>query len=148
MDGPLLIRPVEAADEAAVAALWKACGLTVAYNDPAWDIAFCRDSGGNATLFVGLLDGNLAATVMAGHDGHRGWLYYVAVSPAHRRRGLGRAMVRHAEQALAQRGIWKVQLLIRETNLAVRGFYEQLGFEVAPRLIMSKAIAPSPANRK
>jgi ribosomal protein S18 acetylase RimI-like enzyme len=75
---------------------------------------------------------------MIGHDGHRGWLYYVAARPTSRSKGVGRRMVQAAEDWLRQRGIVKAQLLVRETNTKVVGFYEHLGFEVAPRVVMSK----------
>jgi ribosomal protein S18 acetylase RimI-like enzyme len=75
---------------------------------------------------------------MTGSDGHRGWLYYVAVHPDHRGSGLGRAMVRHAERWLGRLGIAKVELMIRDDNDAVRGFYERLGFAVEPRIVMSR----------
>ena len=75
---------------------------------------------------------------MVGHDGHRGWLYYVAARPTSRNKGVGRRMVQAAENWLRQRGIVKVQLLVRETNTKVVSFYEHLGFEVAPRVVMSR----------
>lgn len=75
---------------------------------------------------------------MVGHDGHRGWLYYLASDPGSRGRGFGRQMVQAAEEWLRQRGVVKAQLLVRETNTKVVSFYEHLGFEVAPRTVMSK----------
>src|ERR1700727_919367 len=82
--------------------------------------------------------GEVAGSVMVGHDGHRGWLYYVAARPSSRSKGVGRRMVQAAENWLRQRGIVKAQLLVRETNTKMVSFYEQLGFEVAPRVVMSK----------
>jgi ribosomal protein S18 acetylase RimI-like enzyme len=82
--------------------------------------------------------GEVAGSVMVGHDGHRGWLYYVAARPASRGKGVGRRMVQAAENWLRQQGIVKVQLLVRETNTKVVSFYEHLGFEVAPRVVMSR----------
>lgn len=82
--------------------------------------------------------GEVAGSVMVGHDGHRGWLYYVAARPTSRSKGVGRRMVQAAENWLRQRGVVKVQLLVRETNTKVVSFYEHLGFEVAPRVVMSR----------
>ena len=139
---PLQIRPYRQADRGAVVALWQACGLLRAWNDPVEDIALCLDSPG-ASLFVasgGPEDGigGLWATIMCGSDGHRGWLYYLAVDPARRHAGIARRMVRHAEDWLAGCGIRKVELMIRPENDAVREFYEHVGYEVEPRLVMSR----------
>ena len=82
---------------------------------------------------------SVIGTAMAGYDGHRGWLYTVAVSPGHRRRGVGTALVRHAVAALRTAGCIKVNLQIRSSNLAVRGFYESLGFAAEERLSMGHA---------
>ena len=82
--------------------------------------------------------GDIAGSVMVGHDGHRGWLYYVAARPTSRNKGVGRRMVQAGEDWLRERGVVKVQLLVRETNTKVVGFYEHLGFEVAPRVVMSR----------
>jgi ribosomal protein S18 acetylase RimI-like enzyme len=85
-------------------------------------------------------EGRIAASVMTGHDGHRGMLYYVAVDPARQRQGLGKSAVRAAEAWLAGRGVWKVNLLVRAENAAVKGFYEALGYEVNPVLCMARKI--------
>ena len=134
-------RPLADGDVERVAALWTACGLTRPWNDPYADIAFAR---GKDTSDVLVLEegGEIIASVMAGHDGHRGMLYYVAVSPARRRAGLGKAAVRAAEAWLAARGVWKVNLLVRSENEAVRGFYEAIGYEVNPVLCMGRRIIP------
>ncbi len=134
------IRPYRDNDFAAVEALWKACGLTVPHNNPARDIAFCRASP-NARLLVGEDGGRVVATVMTGHDGHRGWLYYAAVDPACRERGLGRRMVEAAEAWLGERGVAKVNLMIREGNEAVQGFYQALGYATEPRVVMARFLA-------
>lgn len=137
------IRPAAAEDEDAVVALWRACGLVVSYNDPAADFRFARAGGASdvlvGTVGNGLADGDrIVASVMVGHDGHRGWLWYVAVDPGLRGAGAGRAMVAAAETWLRDRGVAKVHLLVRETNTGVVAFYEQQGFEVAPRVMMAK----------
>ena len=124
-------------DFADVVALWQACRLNVPWNDPAVDIPRIRNSP-QARLFVGRLGETPIGTVMAGDDGHRGWLYYVAVHPDYRRQGHGRALVRHAEAWLAARAVPKAELLIRGANLDVRDFYVRLGYEAADRLVMQR----------
>lgn len=135
----IAFREIGDGDVDAVIALWEACGLTRPWNDPATDIAFAR-AGANATILVGETDGRIAASVMTGHDGHRGTLYYVAVDPSQQRRGLGRQAVRAAEDWLAAKGVWKVNLLVRETNAQARGFYAALGYEVSPVFCMARKI--------
>lgn len=120
-------------DVEGVVALWQACGLTRPWNDPHVDITEAR-SGPTSTVLV-LRDepghtparGPLAS-VMAGLDGHRGWLYYVAVSPDRRGSGLGRAAVTAGETWLRAAGARKVQLMVRSTNSTVLDFYEKLGY--------------------
>jgi hypothetical protein len=79
---------------------------------------------------------------MVGHDGHRGALYYVAVEPSLRRQGLGKAAVRAAEAWLAERGVWKLNLMVRPENAVVKGFYEALSYETNPVLCLARRIAP------
>lgn len=134
----LKFEPALEADERAVVYLWKACGLTVPYNDPAADFRFARGAAASDVLVARLECGRVCASVMVGHDGHRGWLYYVAVDPMLQRQGVGALIVAAAQDWLRERGVVKVQLLVRETNTAVVAFYEKLGFEVAPRVVMSK----------
>ena len=136
----IAFRGIEDADVEAVVGLWQRCGLIRPWNDPYKDISFAR-AGGESTVLVGELDGRIAATVMAGHDGHRGMLYYVAVDPAKQGEGLGKAAVKAAEAWLAARGVWKINLLVRAENEKVRGFYETLGYEVNPVLCMARKIA-------
>src|SRR6266705_4347284 len=111
------IRSATENDVAAVVELWRSCGLVVSHNDPNADFRFARDGAGSDVLIAVDADHRVVGSVMVGHDGHRGWLYYVAVDPAGRRRGIGRSMVEAAEQWLAKRGIVKAQLMIRETNV-------------------------------
>ncbi len=132
-------REIDDADVEAVVALWRACGLTRPWNDPYKDISFARQSE-TSTILVLEREGRIAASVMAGHDGHRGMLYYVAVHPALQRRGLGKAAVRAAEAWLAAQGVWKVNLLVRAENAVVKGFYESLGYEVNPVMCMARKI--------
>ena len=91
-------------------------------------------------LFIAVDKDAVVGTTMAGYDGHRGWLHKVAVLPQYRRRGAATALVRHAIRALRSAGCTKVNLQIRTTNVAVRGFYESLGFEVEERLNMARRI--------
>ena len=140
---PLTVKSAVAEDEPAVVALWHACGLVASYNDPAADFRFAK-AGPCSDVLVAVDDaGEIAGSVMVGHDGHRGWLYYVATQPASRSQGVGRRMVQAAEAWLRQREVVKVQLLVRETNTKVVSFYEHLGFEVTPRVVMSKWLGNS-----
>lgn len=139
----LAVRAIADGDEAAVEALWRAAGLVVPWNDPQADIALCRGKA-NATLLVGTLDGRIVATAMAGHDGHRGWIYYLAVAPACRGAGHGRTMTGAAETWLRNAGMPKVQLMVRESNRAVRAFYETLGYAQSPVTVMQKWLVPPP----
>ncbi len=121
------IRPYHADDQAAVVSLWENCGLTRSWNDPRKDIA--RKLTVQPELFlVGGLDGVLVATVMAGYDGHRGWANYLAVAPAHRGRGFGRALMQRVEDLLLGMGCPKINLQVRSSNAGVLAFYRGLGY--------------------
>jgi ribosomal protein S18 acetylase RimI-like enzyme len=110
----------------AIVDLWTRCGLTRPWNDPHADIALAR-SRANATVLVGRADENIVAALMVGHDGHRGWFYYLAVDPAMRGHGYGRRITAAAESWLAARNIAKVMLMVRPDNGAVAAFYKALG---------------------
>ena len=134
----LIVRSALPEEEIAVTALWRACGLVSGPKDPIADFRFAKSSPGSDVL-VGVDEaGRIRAAVMVGHDGHRGWLYYVAADPTARGEGLGRRMVEAAEDWLRQRDVTKAQLLVLQTNMEVVTFYEHLGFEVTPRVLMSK----------
>lgn len=121
------IRAFRPSDEAAVIALWRECDLTRPWNDPRADIA--RKLTEQPELFlVGTLGAELVATAMVGFDGHRGWVYYLAVSPAHRRRAYGRSLMQEAERLLVERGCPKLNLLVRSSNVEVIEFYRRLGY--------------------
>ncbi|WP_377809253.1 GNAT family acetyltransferase [Azospirillum sp. A29] len=137
MSAPLTVRSCAAEDCDAVVALWTACGLVVPWNDPAADFALAL-SKSSSTVLAAIEDGRVVATAMVGQDGHRGWIYYVAVDPALQGRGLGRRMVAEAEGWLAAAGMPKVQLLVRETNQRVLAFYERLGYARSPVTMMQK----------
>ncbi len=134
--GGFAIRPIRDGEAAAVAALWQACGLVRPWNDPMRDIERAQ-ANPSSDIFVAV-GGGVAGSVMAGYEGHRGWVYYVAVAPEHRSQGLGERLMRHAEAWLAEVGAPKVMLMIREDNEAVRRFYEGLGYSVEPRTVMSR----------
>ena len=140
-----VIRTLADGDVAAVVALWHAAGVTRPWNDPAHDIAFAR-RGPHSTVLVAEVGGEIAASVMVGEDGHRGWVYYLAALPERQGSGLGRAIMAAAEAWLSARGIWKVQLLIREENEAVRGFYEHLGYVKNPTVVFQKVLKKMPAG--
>jgi GNAT superfamily N-acetyltransferase len=133
----LQIRPYTPEDFAAVAALWDECGLNKTYNDPARDIAKMIASP-DCQVYVGRIDDKVMASIMVGHDGHRGWIYRLAVAEAHRRHGYGAELMQLAENWLTARGIAKCQLMIRGENDSVETFYRELGYEETPRLIMAK----------
>jgi ribosomal protein S18 acetylase RimI-like enzyme len=121
------IRPFEHADEPAVVALWKECRLTRPWNDPHKDIA--RKLAVQPELFlVGIVNEAGIATVMAGYEGHRGWVNYLAVAPAFRGRGFARNLMEHVEQLLLRRGCPKVSLLARTSNPEAVAFYRHLGY--------------------
>lgn len=121
------IRVFQPIDETAVVALWQECGLTRPWNDPHADIA--RKLTEQPDLFlVGTVGVELVATAMAGFDGHRGWVYYLAVSPGHRRQSYGRALMHEAERLLMERGCPKLNLLVRSSNAEVIEFYRKLGY--------------------
>jgi ribosomal protein S18 acetylase RimI-like enzyme len=140
---PLKIRSAVLEDEQAVVALWRVCDLVASYNDPATDFRFATASACSEVLVGEDESGRIKGSVMVGHDGHRGWLYYVASDPGSRGSGFGRQMVQAAEDWLRDRNVAKAQLLVRETNTKVVSFYEHLDFEVAPRVVMSKWLKPS-----
>ena len=124
-------RDIQAEDEESVVCLWKRCELTRDWNDPYKDIKFARD-GVTSTVLVGIVEGRIVASVMAGHDGHRGVLYYLAVDPEFQKRGYGKAAVAAAEAWLRERGVWKINLMVRSENENTGRFYERLGYEVNP----------------
>ena len=122
------IEPASPDDKAAVVALWHACGLTRPWNDPEADFALAQ-VGAASTVLIARGAGAIEGSVMVGFDGHRGWVYYLAVSPDQRRTGLGRALMAAAEDWLRARGAPKLQLMVREDNAAALDFYEALGLE-------------------
>jgi ribosomal protein S18 acetylase RimI-like enzyme len=133
----LSIAAIEDAEIATLIALWQRCGLTRPWNDPAADIAFAR-KGPNAAVLAGHDGRDMVASVMVGHDGHRGWVYYVAVDPDHRHKGYGRVIMNAAEDWLRARGIEKLQLMVRPDNTRVQAFYRSLDYFEQERIIYAK----------
>ncbi|MHC2336581.1 GNAT family acetyltransferase [Bradyrhizobium sp. USDA 4454] len=133
----LAIAEITDTDVADVIALWQACGLTRPWNDPASDIALAR-RGQNSAVLVGRDAGAIVATAMVGHDGHRGWVYYVAVDPSRQGKGLGRTMMEAVENWLRAAGVPKLQLLVRRENAKASAFYQTLGYEESTSVMLAK----------
>jgi ribosomal protein S18 acetylase RimI-like enzyme len=137
----MAIRPFRRADEAQVVALWQACGLTRPWNDPHKDIE--RKLAVQPELFlVGQREERVVATVMAGYDGHRAWMYYLAVAPGLQGQGLGSRLVQHVEGEMLARGCPKVNLLVRSTNAQVLAFYRKLGYAQDEAVPLGKRLIP------
>ena len=122
-----VVTVIEDRDILDVIGLWQRCGSTRPWNDPAGDIAMARKDT-NSTVLVARDDGMLVASAMVGHDGHRGWVYYVTVDPDRRYKGYGRVIMNAAEEWLRTREILKLQLLVRQDNAQVHAFYQSLGY--------------------
>ena len=134
------IRSASAADEAKVIALWRACGLVVEDNDPERDFGFVMASP-NYELFVACEADNIIGSIVMGHDSTRGWLSHVSVAPAARRGGIGADLVRAAEAWLAAHGVTRVHLTVRAANAAVVRFYESVGYNTLPSILMEKHLS-------
>lgn len=133
------IRPFERRDEAAVIALWECCEVTRPWNDPKKDIQ--RKLTVRPDLFlVGLIGDRIVATVMAGYEGHRGWVNYLAVAPEYRRQGLGRQLMAHVESLLREAGCPKINLQVRAENTEAVQFYRRLGYSVDEVISMGKRL--------
>jgi len=139
MTGALHIRDIVDADLDAVVALWHLAGLTQPHNNPRQDLRFAM-AGANSTVLIGLASEQIVGSVMVGHDGHRGTIYYLAIDPDHREQGFGSAMLAGAEAWLGARGLWKINLLIRPENKKVLKFYLKCGYEEENRIVMSRRI--------
>jgi ribosomal protein S18 acetylase RimI-like enzyme len=134
------IRAFHRSDGEQVAALWSAVfGYAAPHNQPAAVIR-CKLAVQRDLFFVALLDDKLVGTVMGGYDGHRGWVYSLAVAPELRHRGIGTALVRHVERALRERGCPKINLQVLASNAATVAFYEKLGYAVEERVSMGKVL--------
>jgi ribosomal protein S18 acetylase RimI-like enzyme len=133
------VRPFQKRDEEAVVRLWKECGLVVPWNDPRKDIR--RKMSVQPDMFlVGSSGERVVATVMAGYEGHRGWINYLAVHPDLMRRGIGKLMMDRAEYLLKEAGCPKVNLQVRSANQQVIEFYRNTGYEVDDVVSMGKRL--------
>ena len=137
----MYIRSFQPNDEDAVVELWKRCGLLRPWNNPHQDIA--RKLLVQSEWFlVGIIDDQIIATVMAGFDGHRGWINYLAVDPSHQRNGYGRTLMGQAESLLRAFGCPKINLQIRSDNLDAIKFYEHIGFSSDAVISFGKRLLP------
>jgi ribosomal protein S18 acetylase RimI-like enzyme len=134
------IRPFEPSEQRAVIALWERCGLLRPWNDPARDIQRKLLVQPELFLVGSNGSGELIASAMAGYDGHRAAVYYLAVDPAHQSRGAGRALMAEVERRLVAMGCPKINILIRTSNVAVRGFYDALGYKADDVACMGKRL--------
>ena len=135
----LLLRPFKEGDEEALVSLWNMCKLTVPWNNPYKDIA--RKLKVQSELFLmGYLEDKLIASIIAGYDGHRGWINYFAVHPDFQQRGYGKQLMDNVENKLRELGCPKINLQIREGNEKVLSYYQKLGFVEEKRINMGKRI--------
>ncbi len=131
------ISDLETAEVDAAVALWEASGLTRPWNDAREDARRAL-AGETSTILAGRIADRLVATAMVGADGHRGWVYYLATASDLRGQGLGEAMMRAAEGWAAERGMPKLQLMVRHDNAEVRGFYESIGYTAEPVTVYAR----------
>lgn len=145
---PLRVEPLPGSLADHAVRLWRECGLTRPWNDAEADLA--RALAGPSSTVLAALDaeGALLGTVMVGHDGHRGWVYYLAVSPARRGAGLGRALMQHAERWLAEQDVPKMQLMVRSGNGPVVEFYRRLGYTDQGVTVLGRFLDPELEARR
>jgi ribosomal protein S18 acetylase RimI-like enzyme len=135
----MLVRSYVAGDEAAVIDLWRRCGLIRPQNNPRADIRRKMEVAPESFL-VGEIDTKIVATAMAGYEGHRGWVNYLAVAPHLQRQGCGREIMEHAERFLRERGCPKINLQVRATNKEAIEFYKRIGFAIDDVVSMGKRL--------
>lgn len=122
--------------------LWRATGLTRPWNDPEADLLRAVTGPASTVLAATDPNGRLLGTAMVGHDGHRGWVYYLAVDPEHRHEGIGRALMEASETWLRTRGLPKVNLMVRNSNTAALTFYESLGYTDGDVVVLGRFLTP------
>jgi ribosomal protein S18 acetylase RimI-like enzyme len=133
------IRTYQPKDENQLIDLWIECDLVVPWNDPKKDIQ--RKSLDSPQLFfVGELDGEIVASCMAGYDGHRGWIYYLAVKSKYQKQGFAASILLHSENALLKIGCPKIDLMVRKTNSEIISFYQKVGYKDDPVVVLSKRL--------
>jgi len=138
------IRPYDEADESAVVALWsEVFAYTAPHNQPL-NLVRQKRAYEQALFFVALDDRRLVGTVMGGYDGHRGWIYSLAVDPSARGQGIGAELMRRIERQLAELGCRKINLQVLAANSATVDFYRKLGYAVEERVSMGKLLVPPP----
>ena len=140
-----MVRAATLDDAHAITDLWRICGLTRPWNDPAADVALAIH-GPSSVILVVERDGVVIGSVMAGFDGHRGWVYYVAVDASARRGGIGRRLMAAAGDWLRARGAPKLQLMVRDGNAEAVAFYTALGFTVQPVTTLGRFLEPEPGS--
>lgn len=147
VDGCIEIGEAGVDDKGAIVALWTAAGLTRPWNDPDrdYDLAMRHD---NSAVLVARVAGEIAGAAMTGHDGHRGALYYLGVGDAHRRRGIGAALVHAAEAWCRAAGVPKLNLLVRKENAGVLAFYAALGYADTNSVSLYHTLDPDVAERE
>jgi ribosomal protein S18 acetylase RimI-like enzyme len=134
----IVIRSATENDESTVTDLWTLCGLVTSYNDPSQDFRFALGKPSSDILVALMPDHKIVGSVMVGHDGHRGWIYYVAADPAQRLQGIGSRLVEAAEDWLRARNVPKIMLMVRETNMHIIDFYKHLNFEELSVKVLQK----------
>ena len=147
------IRTATLNDISAITQIWDECKLTRPWNNPSDDIKNALTTPTSTILL--LLDKDkheIIGTVMTGYDGHRGWIYYLAVKTEYQKQGYGKKLVEEAENWLKVRNVPKVNLMIRNTNKAVKKFYESIGYKddeviTMAKWLSTKYLIPSPILR-
>ena len=144
----LTIRAYQKSDEERIINLWFECGLVAPWNNPRRDIE--RKMSQDPSLFlVGEIGGSVVCSCMAGYDGHRGWIYYLAVKPDCQRKGLASKMISEAENRLLEIGCPKIDLMVRKSNKNVISFYNKIGYSDDPVVVLSKRLyEDEPYDRK
>jgi len=141
------LRPFAAADEEEVVQLWQRCEITRPWNDPRKDIQR-KLTTQPELFFVGEQDHCIVATAMAGYDGHRGWVNYLAVDPGSRGKGYGRLLMQHIEEQLRARGCPKLNLQVRVGNAEALAFYREIGYAADELVTLGKRLIPDDGDRK
>jgi ribosomal protein S18 acetylase RimI-like enzyme len=139
----MTFRELDESDAERATSLWREVDLVRPWNDPEGDFRGAVE-GPTSAILGAELDGDLVGTVMVGFDGHRGWLYYVAVAPSSQRGGVGTALTHRAEEWLDARGAHKVQLMVRRGNDEPRLFYGELGYEPSDVTVFQKWLRADP----
>jgi ribosomal protein S18 acetylase RimI-like enzyme len=139
----VIVEQLTSRDRAPAATLWSVVGLTRPWNDPLED--FDRALSGATSTVLGLRDGTqLVGTAMVGHDGHRGWVYYLAVAPVYQGHGLGSLLMSAAEDWLRDNGAVKIQVMVRHSNQEVISFYESRGYEDSDVSVFARWLEEAP----